>query len=261
MRPRAFTLIELLVVIAIIGILASLLLPSLTRAKQRAQMMECLSTLRQVAVTTEAYAGDFGDLPSNLDPANLFFNDTDDPGVPARLGVTASFRGHWVAALKTGGYLDGRGSDAYDHPDARCTATLTAGATRWTGRSGTDNTPRYTYGGPGTWQHDLRYYGHNSFTEYMSRRESLIGTAFPFFSPVATLRNADLRGVVATCPAMGYIGGGAWHFFEPHMGTGANPFPNGGAGWDSAASAYWMPRAQNFVFLDGHGLSEIRLMP
>src|SRR3954469_4962275 len=70
---RAFTMLELLVVIAIIGILAALLLPALTRAKNSAGRTTDLNNLKQMAIALHLYASDDNDLLplSNWDYAGV----------------------------------------------------------------------------------------------------------------------------------------------------------------------------------------------
>lgn len=66
---HAFTLVELLVIIAVVAILAALLLPALSRVKEKARRIECTSNLRQVNLAIRLYADDHSDsLPVLPDP-------------------------------------------------------------------------------------------------------------------------------------------------------------------------------------------------
>ena len=67
---KRFTLIELLVVIAIIAILAAILMPALSSARERAKSSTCVSNLKQVSLAASSYAEDF----------NSFFYTRDDGG-------------------------------------------------------------------------------------------------------------------------------------------------------------------------------------
>ncbi len=77
---RGFTLIELLVVIAIIGLLVSMLMPAIQRAREAARRASCLNNMRQLGIASHNYLGTHRSFPSGwieLDP------DPSNPNPPA----------------------------------------------------------------------------------------------------------------------------------------------------------------------------------
>lgn len=63
---RAFTLLEILIVLAITGILAALLFPVITRAREQGRRVVCISQLHQVGLAFTLYRQDYNGLPAHL---------------------------------------------------------------------------------------------------------------------------------------------------------------------------------------------------
>ncbi|MBN2642703.1 MAG: DUF1559 domain-containing protein [Victivallales bacterium] len=173
LKVNSFTLIELLVVISIIAILASLLLPALNNARDKARAIECKNNLKTQGLGFMQYTTDYNDyIPYPIAPGTPL-----DNGIYGGGGVWNN-RG-WAAHISVyfvGGYKDPHDWPSSYKPFSKWNMFLCSSDTKKQIVSGGDPRPRLSYSMPISLVRSTVYYGIKTHDSYLRKNTSSIIT-------------------------------------------------------------------------------------
>lgn len=222
---RAFTLIELLVVIAIIGILTSLLLPALSRAKSQAQIIGCLNNLRQLQVCWHNYALDYHD---SLVPNNSVMGITTN-GSSGSISVGVS----WCLAdpteinVQNGMLFEyNRSLGIYRCPADRSTLTDPSGADGGTPRARSYNMSQSV----------------NGYPEY----NWFVFNYIPFFKKYTAIKSPNLSNCLV------FIDENEYTLLDSQFGMPTDSYNGSQTWWDMPSNRH--NQGGNLAFADGHAV-------
>lgn len=237
MRRRntgGFTLIELLVVIAILSILAALLLPALSRARQQGVRVQCVNNLRQLYLANTMYAGEHRGLY-----------------VPAAPDILDGFGGRirWHGVRK-----EANGNSAFDPNSGPLTEYLPDGRVKecpsFTEMKRVGEVPNAFESGGGGYGYNMAYIGGTAYLHELpeSARRSTLDSRVR--KPSETIMFAD-----AALPQDGYVT--EYSFIEPpYFVTPEHPRGNPDWGLSTPTIHFRHNGRANVLWCDGHVTSE-----